>query len=143
MPLEWRRRITAIWSLQQFRYLVTGGVNTLLSYAIGAITFYLLVDKIHYLLIMIVSTVICVTVSYVNHKIFVFRTEGNFIREYLRFYLVYAVPICFAFVAFPVFYVVLGVNPYVAQALIMAVTVVASYIGHKRISFRTREDSST
>jgi putative flippase GtrA len=118
------------------RYLVTGGVNTLLSYAVGASLFYILIDKIHYMIIMVIGTVVNITISYFNYKLIVFKTKGNYIREYLRFYVVYSVPIGFSFIAFPICYQGLGMNPYLAQALIMAVTVVVSYIGHKKISFR-------
>jgi putative flippase GtrA len=129
-----------IWSLPQFRYLVIGGINTFLSYGLGALLLYALLDKIHYFWIMVIGTIASVTISYLNHKFIVFRTEGNYIREYLRFYLIYAVPICFAFIAFPICYDLLGMNPYFAQAVIMGVTIVASYIGHKRFSFHPRRD---
>ena len=35
------------------------------------------------------GTVVCITVSFVCHKLFVFRTRGNFLREYLRAFVVY------------------------------------------------------
>lgn len=130
------RYIQSIFSMRLVRYLVTGGINTLLSYAVGASLFYILIDKIHYIIIMIISTIVNVTISYFNYKFIVFKTKGNYIREYLRFYIVYSVPIGFGFIAFPICYQALDMNPYLAQALIMAVTVIASYIGHKKISFR-------
>ena len=140
MPLPFNKTIASLWAQQQFRYLVIGGVNTLLSYMIGAGLLYVFLDRIHYFFIMVISTVICITVSYLNHKFFVFGTIGNYIQEYLRFYVIYAFPIGFSFVAFPICYEGLGMNPYFAQALIMIVTIVTSYIGHSHFSFRRRKE---
>jgi putative flippase GtrA len=133
MPGENRLRV--LWKRRPVRYIAAGGVNTLMSYVIGACCLYLLLGRVHYIFIMAVSAIACVTFSYVNYKVTVFRTKGNFFREYPRFYVVYAVPIGVSFLLFPPFYRVLGLNPYLSQAVVTAITVVASYRGHKRFSF--------
>lgn len=125
-----------LYDSQPVRYLVVGGWNTLFGYLSFATLYYLFSPFVHYMLIMVVSTVINITNAYVFYKILVFRTRGNYLREYLRFYAVYAVPIAAGFILFPLAIEVLRMNPYVAQAGIMVLTIVVSYLGHKHISFR-------
>jgi len=119
----------------EVRYLITGGANTVLNFGVGALLFYLLIDHLHYVAIMVLGTVVNITISYINYKFVVFKTKGNYLREYLRFYVIYSLPIAFNFVAFPICYQALKINPYLSQLILTAVTVVFSYFGHKNFSF--------
>jgi putative flippase GtrA len=86
--------------------------------------------------------VVCITVSFVCHKVFVFRTKGNFLKEYLRSYVVYGSTALVGFVLLPIVMAVLNLFvtprmavPYLAGALLTGGTVVASFFGHKRYTF--------
>lgn len=125
----------------EIRYLITGGANTALSFGVGALLFYLLIDHLHYVVIMVLGTVVNITISYVNYKFIVFKTKGNYIREYLRFYMIYSLPIAFNFIAFPICYQVLKINPYITQLILTAITVVFSYFGHKNFSFLPKKQT--
>jgi putative flippase GtrA len=133
-----KKRFRTLFQRTETRYLVVGGMNTALSFCLGPILFYFLIDHIHYIFIMILGAILNVTISYLNYKFFVFQTKSNYIREYLRFYLVYAVPIGFNFVAFPFCYQILRMNPYLAQIMLSMITVIFSYFGHKNFSFSTK-----
>ncbi len=89
------------------------------------------------MVIMVFATVINITNAYICHKLFVFKTKGDYIREYARYYVVYSVPIGIGFVFFPICIEVLKMNFYVTQAFLTFVTVIISYFGHKHVSFRT------
>jgi len=121
---------------QELRYLVAGGWNTLFGYSSFALLYYLFAGRVHYAVIMVASTIINVTMAYVSYKVFVFRTPGNYLREYLRFYAVYAVPIGLGFVLLPLLVETTHLNMYLAQAIVTLITVVISYLGHKHVSFR-------
>jgi putative flippase GtrA len=75
-----------------------------------------------------------VTNAYICHKLFVFRTKGNYLREYLRFYAVYSVQIIINYIALPIL-IKLEMSAYLAQGLIIGVTTAGTYLGHKYISF--------
>ena len=90
----------------------------------------------HYIVIMIFSTVINISNAYICHKVFVFKTKGNYIREYLSYYAVYAVPTGVAFIFLPFCIEILKMNFYVAQAIMTFITFTISYFGHKHVSFR-------
>ena len=130
--------ILRVWKREGLRYLVAGGANTALSYGVFALCYHLLAPYVHYMVVLVCCTVVNITVAYANYKFVVFRTRGNYVREYLRFYGVYAVPIGLGFVLFPLGVEVLRANAYVTQALITVITVVLSYYGHKHVSFRRR-----
>lgn len=122
---------------QPLRFLVVGGWNTGSSYLVFAVLYYLFSPYAHYLVILAAATVVNVTNAFLCYKFFVFRTRGNYLREYLRFYTVYAVPIGVGLALLTFAIEVLKMNAYAAQALITAGMAVVSYFGHKHFSFRS------
>jgi putative flippase GtrA len=125
-----------IFSNQQFRFLVVGGWNTGSGYLAFALLYYFLSPFVHYMAILAATVVVNVSNAFVCYKFIVFRTRGNYVREYLRFYAVYAVPIGAGFVLLPFAIEVLKMNAYLAQALVTLLLAGVSYLGHKHISFR-------
>jgi len=129
-----KRYLFRILKMQAFRFLVVGGWNTVFAYTVFASLYLFLSETLHYMVILTVVTIITVTNAYFCHKFFVFRTKGNYSQEYLRFYGVYSIQIAINFITLPVL-IKLDVSPYLAQAIIIAVTTLGSYMGHKHISF--------
>ena len=123
---------------RKIRFLIAGGWNTIFGYASFAGLYWLLSHKVHYLVILTGVTVINITMAFLTHKFFVFRTRGNYLKEYLRYYIVYAAPTGIGFIGLPFCIEVLRLNAYVAQLLIMGITVVMSYFGHKHVTFKVR-----
>lgn len=124
------------YNSQPIRFLVTGGWNTAFAYISLAVLYYFLSNKMHYMAILVLSGVINITNAYICHKFFVFRTKGDYIKEYLRYYVVYSVPMAIGLVSFPFCLEVLKMNFYVTQAVLTFITVIISYFGHKHVSFR-------
>ena len=133
-----RRAVLRVWKHEGLRYLVVGGANTALAYGLFALCYHILVPYVHYMVVLLISTIVNITVAYLNYKFLVFRTKGNYIREYLRFYVVYALPTGLGFLLFPLGIEVLHLNAYVTQACITVLTVTLSYFGHKHVSYRRR-----
>jgi putative flippase GtrA len=131
-----RELITRLGDRQPLRFLAVGAWNTVFGYCSFALLYYFFSPLVHYLAIQAVSVVLNVTNAYLCHKFIVFRTSGNYLREYLRFYAVYAVPIGAGFVMLPFAIEVLGMNAYLASALIICLLTFVSYFGHKHFSFR-------
>jgi len=86
--------------------------------------------------LLIISNILSITNAYISYKFFVFRTKGNFLREYARFYVVYGASILFSLILLPLSVELLHIHPVVAQAAIIAITIVISYTGHKNFSFK-------
>ncbi len=121
---------------QKVRYLIAGGWNTLFGYGVYAGLLYLFHALDHYMVVAVVGNVLAITMAYTTHKLFVFRTKGNVIREYFKFYGVYGVTTVLGLIALPLCVEVLGMSPYVAPLFTIGGTVAVSYLGHKHFSFK-------
>jgi putative flippase GtrA len=124
-------------SRQFARYLLAGGANTVFGYGIYAALNYALTDLFPYayLAAAVLGNIIAITLAYINYKFFVFKTKGNYLKEYLRFYVVYGFSLVLGLILLPFFVEVLLINSYLAGALLLPITVLISFIGHKNFSF--------
>jgi putative flippase GtrA len=129
---------------QSIRYLLVGTWNTLFGYALFASLTYLFTGLIPcaYLLASLLGNVVAVTVAFLGYKWFVFRTQGDYLREYLRCWAVYGTATIVGLVALPL--LVIGLSwlmgphayvPYLCGALLTALSVLTSFLGHKHFSF--------
>ena len=127
------------------RYLVVGIWNTAFAYGTFAL-FTALLDRYmpaSYLAASPISSVLNITVSFLGYKWFVFKTQGNYLREWARCLMVYSGGILLGLALLPptVFLVsYLTGNPraapYIAGALLLGVQVILSFLGHKTFSFK-------
>jgi len=96
-PTRRFQRLVSLFPPGQFlRYLCVGAFNTLFGYLIFAIALTLLngvlSQRFVYLTVVVasvVSTPINITVAYFGYKIFVFKTRGNYLMEWLKAFAVY------------------------------------------------------
>jgi putative flippase GtrA len=118
------------------RYLIAGGWNALFGYAAFALLCRVAAAVgVHYLFALGASQLLATTNAYLSYKHFVFKTEGPWLREYFRFSSVYWVMFAVNVAALPALIHVSGLGPVPAQGVILAVTVIASYLAHSRFSF--------
>ena len=116
-------------------YLVVGGWNTLFSYLVFAGLYYVFNKIMSYAIILVINYVIGITNAYLCYKFFVFKTKGNYLREYFRFYLVYGVAFLINLLLFPLFVNIFKIQPLISQAIINLFTIIISYLAHKNFSF--------
>jgi putative flippase GtrA len=119
---------------EKIRFLVVGGWNTVFGYCVFTVLY--LFFPVHYMLDMIISNIISITNSYICYKFFVFKTKGNYLLEYLRFYLVYGTAFLLNIVLLPLFVKYFKIHVLVSQAMVLIFVVIISYFGHKYFSFR-------
>jgi putative flippase GtrA len=122
---------------QQVRYLLVGGWNTLFGYGVYALLYGLLHRHVSYILLLVPANIISITQNYFGYKFIVFRTKGNYLREYFKTYLVYGVAFLINLPLLPLLHEVAGLPVLGAQAVAMAVTVVLSYFFYKYFAFST------
>ena len=123
---------------EKVNYLLIGGWNTVFGFSAFTALYYLFHRQIHYLFIFIISNILGITNAYIGFKIFVFKTRGNYLREYLRFYLVYGGTLALNLVLLPVCVEVLHIMPVVALGGLLFISTVLGYLGHKYFSFSRR-----
>jgi len=128
------------------RYLLVGMWNTLFGYGTFALFTAVLnpIVPYSYIWASLLSGLLNITVAYFGYKWFVFKTKGNYLREWMRCVAVYSGAIVFSLIALPVLVLLIRRNtrffaeaPYIAGALLTVFVVVYSFLGHKKFSFRT------
>lgn len=124
--------------VQKFRYLVVGITNTVVGYGIGVAIYQLLAFSWHIFLIGIVTNIITITFSFLTYKTLVFKSVGHWLEEYLKAYVVYGgVAVCGIFLLW-LFVDQMSFSIWLAQGLVTIFTVVISYIGHQKFTFRSK-----
>src|ERR1700761_4865428 len=130
---------------QVVRYLLVGGFNTCFGYALFVSFNYLFRSLGVYgsEIASLLGNVIAITVAFLGYKWFVFRTHGNYLREWLRCMSVYGSSMLFSLVMLPPLTLFLRrwfgptqMASNLAAAILIVVTVISSYFGHKHFSFR-------
>jgi putative flippase GtrA len=154
--MRFARRVSGA---QFVRYILVGIWNTALNYGLYAGFTYLFTRyTVHgYLYAYILANVIGITVAFFGYKLLVFRTKGNYLKEYARCWIVYGSAMLIGLALLPVLknaiayltppghsiFMLAGhvvdvhkLSPYIANALITVGTVVYSFFGHRKFSFR-------
>jgi len=134
------------------RFIVVGCWNTAFSYCVYAFFTYILTGVIPYayMAAMAVSSVINISVAYLGYKLFVFKTKGNYVREYFRCYVVYGAAAATNILLLPVLVILLDLVivqqvyvPYIAGGALSLGTVFLSFFGHKEFSFKPQCGAAT
>ena len=125
---------------KRVRYLLAGGWNTLFGYCVGVLFYYLLHNYLHTLVIIVLANILNISMSFLTYKIFVFKNRGNLLSEYVRCYVVYG---NIAIVGMLLIWLMVDffmVPFWIAQALILLITVIISYVAHARFTFKKNAD---
>lgn len=124
--------------------MLVGLWNTLFGYGTFAVLTALLTPRIPhaYVLASLLSSVLSITVAFLGYKWFIFKTKGNYLREWARCVAVYGVGILVGILFLPaIVYVIRHATrfdasaPYLAGAMVMGLNVVFGFLGHKNFSF--------
>ena len=130
---------------QVVRYLLVGGFNTCFGYALFVAFNYLFRALGVYgsEIASLLSNIVAITVAFLGYKWFVFRTRGNYLREWLRTLTVYGASVAFSTLALaPLVGLIRHTTryqsqaPYIAGAVVAILTVLSSFFGHRHFSFR-------
>lgn len=122
----------------KLRFVLAGAFNTGLGLAaFPALYFMLKPLGLHYLVVLSISQVFCVTAAFLTNKFLVFRTSGNYLREYGRFITFHLSYFLVNLGALPFLVEIMHMNPVWAQTLFAVLVIVSSYFWHSRITFRS------
>jgi len=128
---------------KQIRFLIVGGWNTVFGYGLFAGLYYAGSRiGLHYMAAAVLSNLIAVGNAYLCYKWFVFKTQGNYLREFLRFNLAYAGLFAFNIATLPLLVGLARLRPLIAQAIVLAASVAISYLMHTHFSFGASEEGT-
>jgi putative flippase GtrA len=126
------------------RYLLVGLWNTAFGYGTYAgLTALLTPHLAHaYIIASLVANLLSITSAFLAYKWFVFKTQGNYFREWMRCVAVYGGVALVGTLLLPIVVFALrhctrfnSSAPYIAGAALTGLSVVASFLGHKKFSF--------
>ena len=138
LPLAMPRRL---WQdSRKLRFLVVGGWNTLFGYLSFYVLYLLAADRLHYLIIAILAHFVAVTQSYVMQRRLVFRSDAPVASEFLRFNVSLIGTLLFGLLAMALLVEAAGLSPLAAQAIVILMSVILSYVLHSRMSFAAPPD---
>lgn len=127
------------------RYMLVGGFNTVFGFTTFALLNWAFrrFGSFAYMYAWLLANLVAITVAFLAYKWFVFKTRGNYLIEWVRCFGVYGTGLAFGAVALPITVTILRRTmlrqesaPYLAVALLTTVTVVLSFLGHKKFSFK-------
>lgn len=118
------------------RFLVAGAVNTAFGLAIYPLLMWIVPGlDTRYLLALALAQGISLVFAFTTHKLGVFRTRGNVMREFAAFTSFYLANYAANWVALPLLVEVAGLAPVVAQTGFTVVLIVTSWFWHSRVTF--------
>jgi len=120
---------------QRVAFLIVGGINTVVGFLCFA-GFLLLLGKQRYLVALLCAHVVAVLIAFVLYRFAVFKVRGHVLADLWRFETVYLSALAVNFVVLPLLVEIARLPVLLAQALIVLVTSLMSWLGHKHYSFR-------
>ena len=121
----------------KLRFLLVGGYNAAFSYVIFAIALWLLGQE-HYQICVALQWIISSVFSFVNQKIFVFCTKGNWIKEYLKCCTTWVVSYFLNAVILELIVKYISKNVYVDQLVSILIVSIVTYVLFKYFAFKQK-----
>ncbi len=119
-------------------YLLAGGFNTIFGYCAGIVCYFLFKNIFNTLMISLLTNVFTISTSFLTYRLFVFKTKGNWLDEYLKCFLVYGSITIKAIILMVVLVDYCHIPFWFSQALAMFIVMIVSYIGHNRFTFNKK-----
>ncbi len=122
-----------IFEKQISRFVAVGILNTI----VGVGSYFILLDlNIYYLFSSFIAHIIGVTNSFIWNKKWTFRSNGSFLKEFLKFNSVYAVTFFVNLLLLVLFVEKFGFNPKISGVFSLGISAMISFFGHKYWSFK-------
>jgi putative flippase GtrA len=123
--------------------VLVGLVNTAFGFGLFAALEVAFGDEVSYLYLLVVAHVVSVLEAYLLQRNVVFRVQGHWWRDLVRFWSVYLVALCLNLLALPILVEVLGLPVLPAQALVLLLMTAGTFIAHRTFSFRRPKPTET
>lgn len=125
-------------SNKKMRYLIAGGWNTVFGYVLMIVMYETLKPYLHYTTIALPAGVIAISMSFLTYKLFVFRTKGPWLIEWMRSFVTYGVGMILSILLSWVMLDYFFWSIYIAQAVSTVAVFFASYFGHLNFTFKEK-----
>lgn len=127
---------------KKLRFLIAGGVNTLVGLSVYPILYFFLEPSgFRYLEVLLIAQIICITFSFISNKYFVFKTKGNIKKEYIKFFTFYGLYLLLNLVCLPFLVEIVKITPVISQTIFSIAIIISSYFWHNFITFKQPKES--
>jgi putative flippase GtrA len=121
---------------QKMRFLIVGGVNTVVGFLTFSAIQYFFGQNVGYLGSLFISHFLVSIAAFTLYRRYVFVVKGKLLMDFLRFQGVYMVSLGANALLLPILVAGFYWNVYVAQASSIVIVTIVSFVGHKYFSFR-------
>jgi len=129
---------------KKIRFILVGIWNTIFGYLVFVgldILFTFLFPKryLAYMSAAVLSNILAIVNAYIFHKYVTFQSQvrgKGIFMEFARFFSMYLFTMILGLILLPVFVEVFSIDPKISAGLLIPITVIISYLGHSRYSFR-------
>ena len=123
---------------ERVRFILVGGVNTVIGYSIFVLIQILVGRHTSYLVSLYGAYLLATLIAFPIHRRFTFRASGagNLGIDFLKFQGVNLIALAVNTIALPLFVEFAMLTPILAQAIVVIATTSISYFGHKFFTFR-------
>ncbi|MFI6173844.1 GtrA family protein [Nocardia sp. NPDC051052] len=123
---------------QEVAFAAVGGFNTALGIGLTVVWLAVLGDNVPPSVAVAAAYAVSILIAFVLHRTLVFRVRGHLLRDFLRFVAVNSGGLLLNMVLLELAVSVWHFPDKPAAVVVMALVAVASYFGHRHISFRRR-----
>ncbi|MFI9511125.1 GtrA family protein [Nocardia sp. NPDC052566] len=121
---------------QELAFAVVGGLNTLLGMALTVGWLTVLGDRVSPAVAVVAAYCVSIPIAFVLHRTLVFRVRGHVLRDFLGFVAVNSVGLLLNSVLLELAVKVGHFPDKPATVVVMGLVAIASFFGHRHISFR-------
>lgn len=125
----------------RIRYLIVGAGTNVLYFGLFWLGWHLLEGTLPYLVVTAMANLGTALAVYPVYRTFVFGSSISWLRGFWKFYTVYLVGLAAALLGMPLLIELLGVPVLWAQAVVIAVVPVISYLLHRFWTFADQPHS--
>jgi putative flippase GtrA len=128
---------------QKIKYVAVGAMNTFIGLSAFPFLFWVL-DPFgtHYLYILMISQGFCTTTAFFMYKLLVFKTDGDYLKEFIKFSSFYLIYFLTGIALLPFLVEVVGMHPILSQFLISIGIIISSFFWHSKITFANVENKT-
>jgi putative flippase GtrA len=125
----------------RIRYLIVGAGTNVLYFGLFWLGWRLLEGELPYLAVTAAANLSTALLVYPAYRSFVFGSSTGWLRGFSKFYAVYLVGLACSLLGMPLLIEVLGVPVLLAQAIVIAVVPLASYLLHRFWTFADKPNT--
>lgn len=117
-------------------FLIVGLLNTLVGFLLfPCIYFFFSSYQNHYVVMLVVSQILCIINSYLTNKFLVFNTKGNYLSEIPRFFSFHGFYFLITITAIPFCVESFQFSPVVLQLSMSVLVMMLSYLWYNYVTF--------